>query len=323
MGGDFAPDEIIKGSVEGAKICNLDLVLAGNRDLIVNSAKKLQIDIENVKIINAPENVLMDDSPSEVLKKKKNSSIYLGTQAVFNNKNSAFLSAGNTGAVMACALFNIKKIECIHRPAIAVVIPLADKKFILIDAGANADVKPVYLKQFAIMGNIYCREIFKIENPKVALLNVGSEEKKGNEVSIESYQMIKDSNLNFIGNIEGRDIFEGHADVVVCDGFVGNILLKSIEGMASFFFEQIKEILFRNFATKISALILRKYLKEMKNKFNYEQYGGALLLGVNGIVIISHGSSKALAIKNAVNLASESLKNKIIDKITNKLKEDK
>lgn len=322
MGGDFAPDEIIKGAYEGAQNYNLNLILTGNKNTIVGSAERMGINLDDIEIINSTDFISMDESPSEVLKKKKASSVYLGTEISAKIPNSAFLSAGNTGAVMACSLFNMKKIEGIYRPAIAVVIPLADKKFILIDAGANTEVKPVYLKQFAIMGNIYCREILNIKNPKIGLLNVGSEEKKGNEITIEAYRLINELNLNFMGNVEGRDIFEGACDVVVCDGFIGNILLKSIEGMANFFFNEIKNILYKNIATKISALVLKKYLKEMKQKFNYEQYGGALLLGVNGITIISHGSSRAFAIKNAVKLASESLNNNIIAKITEQLKKE-
>ncbi len=320
MGGDFAPDEIIKGAMEAANEQNLKIIFSGKKEKIIEVFKNNQIDFQNIDIINSVDDIAMDESPSEILRYKKNSSIYLGTQKVSELKNSAFLSAGNTGAVLACSLFNIKKIDGILRPAIAVVIPLGDKRFILIDAGANTEIKPIYLAQFALMGNIYSKEIFKVEKPKVGLLNIGSEEKKGTEAVIQAYQMIKNLNLNFIGNIEGRDIFEGIADVVVCDGFVGNILLKSIEGMASFFFNEIKKLLLQNFFTKLTALGLKKYLKQMKQKFNYEQYGGALLLGINGIVVISHGSSKAFAIKNAIKLAAESLKNDIINKITLQIK---
>ncbi len=206
------------------------------------------------------------------------------------------------------------------RPAIAVVIPLADKKFVLIDAGANVDIKAVYLKQFAQMGKIYCTELLNIPNPKVGLLNVGSEEKKGNSVVTEGYGLLKNTDVNFIGNVEGRDIFEGAADVVVCDGFTGNIILKAIEGMAGLFFKEVKNIFTTNVITKISALMVSKYLKKMKKKFDYEEYGGALLIGINGVSIISHGSSKAKAISNAVSVAYAGLKGDIIGKIKEEVK---
>jgi glycerol-3-phosphate acyltransferase PlsX len=319
MGGDFAPGEILKGATEGSALHNLKLIFTGDENLIRSSAAQNGIDISNAEIINSTDEIRMDDSPSEVLKKKKNSSVYLGTERAGKTANSAFLSAGNTGAVMACSLFNMKKIEGIFRPAIAVVVPLGDKKFVLIDAGANTEIKPVYLKQFAIMGSVYCREILKIKNPKTGLLNVGSEEKKGNEITVEAFKLLKDSGLNFTGNVEGRDIFEGAADVVVCDGFVGNILLKSIEGMAGFFFNEIKGVFLKNLLTKLSALTMKKHLKQMKLRFDYERYGGALLLGINGVTIISHGSSKSRAIANAARVASESLDNNIVDKIKEEL----
>ena len=319
MGGDYAPDEIIKGSIEGSEAYELKLTLTGDKNRIRQSAEKNNLNIENINIIHAPDIASMDDSPSEVLKYKKNSSIYIGTEIAAKINNCAFLSAGNTGAAMACSLFNMRKIENIARPAIAVVIPLYDKKFLLIDAGANLEVKPLYLKQFAIMGKVYCNEVLKIKNPRIGLLNVGSEEKKGTDTIIESHNLLKNSNLNFIGNVEGRDIFEGKADVVVCDGFIGNILLKSVEGMSGFFFNEIKSLLKANFITKISALLLNKYFIGMKKKFDYEEYGGALLLGVNGVSIISHGSSKTKAIKNAIKLASESLRGGIVKKISEEI----
>ncbi len=215
MGGDHAPDEIILGVAEALKAIDIDIVLAGNKDILKKTSEKLGTSFENIEIIDAPDIVTMDDSPTDVLKHKKNSSINKGTLVASKYGNSAFLSAGNTGAVMACSLINMGKIDGISRPAITLVIPLAEKKFVLVDAGANVEIKPIYLKQFGIMGKVYCQEILKISNPRIGLLNVGSEEKKGNETVIEGYGLLKSSNLNFIGNVEGRDIFEGKADVVV------------------------------------------------------------------------------------------------------------
>jgi glycerol-3-phosphate acyltransferase PlsX len=324
MGGDFAPLEIIRGALLALESIDAEIVLFGNEKQIndildseLSSSSKL--DLKNIKVINSTDDIKMDDSPSEVLKHRKNSSIFMGTEFAARTKECAFISAGNTGAVMACSLINMKKIEGILRPAIATVIPLGEKKFVLLDSGANSEIKPLYFKQFAIMGTVYSREILKIKDPKTGLLNVGSEEKKGTEPVVEGYKLLKESELNFIGNVEGRDIFNGAADVVVTDGFTGNILLKSIEGMANFFFTEIKNIFLSNFLTKISALMVKKELKAMKKRFDYEEYGGALLLGIDGVSIISHGSSKAKAIKNAIRVAAESLKAGIVNKIKNEV----
>jgi glycerol-3-phosphate acyltransferase PlsX len=315
MGGDYAPDEIIKGAMLGRSDFDVEITLAGNEAKVKASAERCGLSLEGIRIADAVQDIDMDDAPSDVIKHKKNSSIFIGTELASRNKNSVFLSAGNTGAAMACSLINMRKIEGILRPAIATVIPLGNKRFILLDVGANADIKPEYLKQFGIMGSIYSKEIFKIASPRVALLNVGSEEKKGNEVSKEGYKLLKEANINFVGNVEGRDIFNDAADVVVCDGFVGNILLKAFEGMAGFFFKEIKEVFYSNMLTKLSALLVKNNLRTMKQKFDYEEYGGALLLGIDGITIISHGSSKAKAIRNAIRLGASSLKGDIVNKI--------
>ncbi|MBC8390134.1 MAG: phosphate acyltransferase PlsX [Actinobacteria bacterium] len=315
MGGDYAPGEIIKGAVNAAKNINIKIILVGNKEKINGFASLNELDISDFEIVNSTDEIKMDDSPSNVVKHKKNSSIYIGTNFVSKLDNSAFLSAGNTGAVMACSLFNLKRIEGILRPAIAIVIPLAEKKVVLIDAGANVDIKPMYLKQFAIMGKIYCESIFGINNPRIGLINVGTEKKKGSEAVAEGYNLLKESNINFIGNIEGRDIFEGKSDVVVCDGFVGNVILKSFEGMSKLFFTEIKNVLTKNIITKLYGIGLKKYFINMKKKFDYEEYGGALLLGVDGIVIISHGSSKSKAITNAIKVAADGIERNIVKRI--------
>jgi phosphate acyltransferase len=213
----------------------------------------------------------------------------------------------------------MRKIKGIMRPAIAVVIPLSNSKFILIDAGANTEVKPIFLKQFALMGKIFSQNVLGIENPKVGLLNVGTEEKKGSEISVEAFKLLRETDINFIGNVEGRDIFDGSTDVVVCDGFVGNILLKSIEGIAKLFFGEIKSILTYNLITKLTASILKGHFKTMKKKFDYEEHGGALLLGIDGISIISHGSSKAKAISSAMKVAYDNLKIDVVGKIKSEI----
>lgn len=316
MGGDFAPKEIIKGSVEAKENLEAKIKLAGDSQIIKKVAKSENIDLSGVDIIHSSQEVGMDESPSSVLKKKKDSSIYRGSQFAAEEEGTAFISAGNTGAVMACSLFNIKRIKNIARPAIAVIVPLGDKKFVLIDAGANADCKPIYLRQFAIMGKIYSESILGVKNPKVSLVNIGEEENKGSELVVESYKLLKEyDGINFIGNIEGRELFEGETDVAVCDGFVGNVILKLVEGMAGFFFNEIKQILKSDMLAKISAIGIKGPLIKMKKKFDYEEYGGAQLLGLNRPVIISHGSSKSRAVRNAVKVAMESLDSDIINKI--------
>lgn len=317
MGGDFAPIEILKGAVEAKKLYDCNIIITGIKEKIKQSLEEIQEDPSIFEIVHCSQEVLMNDHPGEVIKQKKDSSIFVGTKITSENENSAFVSAGNTGAVMASSLINIKRIKGVLRPAIAVVVPLAEKKIVLIDAGANADCKPQYLAQFAKMGKIFAESILKSENPKIGLANVGSEEGKGNELAVQSYQLIKDiKDINFIGNIEGRDIFDGLCDVVVCDGFTGNILLKSIEGIAKLFFREIKGILKANIASKISAVFLKDSFMGMKRKFDYEEYGGSFLIGVNGIVIISHGSSKSKAIKNAIRVAIEGQNYSLVDKIT-------
>ncbi len=320
MGGDFAPEEIIKGSIEAREAFRVKIKLVGNKDKIKTVAASSQLNLDGIEIVPSSQEVSMNESPSEIIKKKRNSSIFIGLELASMGQGNAFLSAGNTGAVMACSLFNMKRIENVLRPAIAVVIPLSDRKFVLIDAGANADCKPQYLKQFAIMGKIYSENILGIDNPRVALVNIGEEEKKGSELVVESYRLLKSyPKINFIGNIEGRELFEGAADVVVCDGFVGNVILKSIEGLANFFFGEIKQILTSGILAKLSALGLRNSFTMMKKRFDYEEYGGAQLLGLNGLVIISHGSSKSRAIKNAIKVAIEGLKTNIIRKINEEI----
>ena len=320
MGGDNAPLEILKGAYDAYLKYNPEIILVGVKDKIKNAALELNIDLSVFKITDCTQEVLMNDHPSDVVKHKKDSSIYIGTKILSENLQGAFVSAGNTGAVMASALLNVKRLKGVLRPAIAIVIPIADKPVVLIDAGANADCKPQYLKQFALMGKVYYENIFNIKNPKIGLLNVGSEEGKGNELSIQAYDLLKEYNeINFYGNIEGRDLFNGAAQVIVCDGFTGNIVLKSIEGLAGLFFGEIRQILIANFTSKVCAAILKKPFKNMKKKFDYEEYGGTFLVGVNGIVIISHGSSKAKAITNAVRVAIEGQKSKIIEKIASQI----
>ncbi len=316
MGGDYAPDEIIKGASEASNLYDCRIILTGNKDKIEKSIKRAQADPALFEIVHCTQEVSMDDHPGEIIRTKKDSSIFIGTKIASQTENSAFVSAGNTGAVMASALVNMKRVKGVLRPAIAVVIPLSGKKIVLIDSGANADCKPQNLVQFAKMGKIFAQSILKIQSPEIGLASVGSEEQKGNELTVQSHQLLKDvKDINFVGNVEGRNIFEGVCDVVVCDGFTGNILLKSIEGIADLFFNEIKGILKTNLTSKICAMFLKNSFKGMKRKFDYEEYGGSFLIGVNGITIIAHGSSKSKAIKNAIRVAIEGQNYSLVTKI--------
>ncbi|MDD5658441.1 MAG: phosphate acyltransferase PlsX [Actinomycetota bacterium] len=320
MGGDYAPLEILKGAYEAYLKYDAEIILVAIKDKIEKIASDSGIDLSVFKIVECSQEVLMDEHPGDVVKHKKDSSIHIGTKLLAEYERGAFISAGNTGAVMACSLFNVKRMKGVLRPGIAITVSLAGKPLVIIDVGANTDCKPQYLKQFAFMGKIFSEKVLNITSPKVGLINVGSEERKGSELTIEAHNMLKESKeINFIGNIEGKDLFKGIADVAVCDGFTGNILLKSIEGLAALFFSEIKKILFANFTSKVCAAILKKPLKNMKDKFDYEEYGGTFLIGVNGIVIIAHGSSKAKAITNSVRVAIEGQKNRIIEKIAKEI----
>ncbi|MDD3776304.1 MAG: phosphate acyltransferase PlsX [Actinomycetota bacterium] len=315
MGGDYAPAEVVKGAVRALGLEDIELILTGNQKKIDYSAREAGLDLSQIQVIEAKTEVSMDQSPSEVIKHYQDSSLYVAASKASQIKNGAFLSAGNTGAAMACALFNLKRIPGVLRPAIAVVIPLGNQRMVLLDAGANVDCKPQYLKQFAIMGKVYAQNILNISNPKIGLLNIGGEEKKGNELTLNTYPLLKESNINFFGNVEARELFGGVVDVAVCDGFIGNILLKSVEGLASLLLGEVKRALTANIFNKILALGLKNSLGSLKKKFDYEEYGGAYLLGLNGVTVISHGSSREKAIFNAIRVAYEGIKTNLVEKI--------
>lgn len=305
MGGDHAPVEIIKGAKEAVELFPYieKIFLVGKEEIIKEHLKENKAEFE---IINAAEVITMDDHPGTAYRRKKEASITIATKLVKNGEADAIVSAGSTGAQMVAALFGLGRIEGVERPAIGTVLPTLNGGKLLLDAGANADCKVNNLVQFAQMGNVYVKEVLGIDNPKVGLVNIGSEETKGNELTIKAYAEIKKmDNINFIGNIEGRDIPQGVVDVMVCDGFVGNIVLKTIEGMATTFGTLLKTEIEKNLRTKIGAALLLPALQGLKARMDYSEYGGAPLLGVNGISIICHGSSKAKAIRNAIKVAYE------------------
>jgi len=318
MGGDYAPAEIIKGAIKAANVYpEMKIILVGQKDRIL---EHIPAGLKtNLEIYEASEVIEMHEHPANAVKKKKDASIVVATRLVKEGSADALVSAGNTGAQMAAALLGLGRIKGITRPAIATILPTLQKGKLLIDVGANPDAKPENLLQYAMMGSIYAERILGIKDPKVALLNIGSEEGKGNELVQAAYELFKEASFNFMGNIEGRDIPYGTADVIVCDAFVGNIVLKTIEGMASSLFELIKEKITANTSRKIGALLIKPGLKEVARTLDYSEYGGAPLLGVNGTSIICHGSSKEKAIYNAIRVAKECIEEKIIEKITDSL----
>ncbi|WP_408956535.1 phosphate acyltransferase PlsX [Natroniella sp. ANB-PHB2] len=316
MGGDYAPQEIIKGVMEIIDQFQGQIVLVGPEDRLKEELKQYSFPNEKVEIYHASEVIGMNESPAKALRKKKDSTVAIGTRLVNEGEVDGFVSAGNTGAVMAGGLFNIGRIKGVKRPAIGAVFPTLQERTLVLDAGANVDSKPEHLFQQAIMGQIYATEILHKQNPKVGLLSIGEEEKKGNELVLNVHQMLKEEeDINFAGNIEGRDIFTGEYDVVLADGFVGNIVLKTSEGLVKSLFKIIKQEIEASWLTKLGGLLLKPAFSRVKKKMDYTEYGGAPLLGVDGIVIISHGSSNAKAIKNAIKIAQESIEAKLIDSI--------
>ncbi|NTW05447.1 MAG: phosphate acyltransferase PlsX [Peptococcaceae bacterium] len=318
MGGDYAPREIVLGALEAVRD-GYEIILVGDREKILaelDSIDKKGLNPDSIEILHTTEVIDMDEHPAAAVRRKKDSSIVRSIQILKEGKVSAFVSAGNTGAVMTSALLGLGRIKGIERPAIASVLPSQKKGTVFLDVGANLDCKPKYLVQFAIMGSLYAEKILGITRPKVALLNVGVEECKGNELTQAVYLQLKEEEINFVGNIEGRDIFKGDINVIICDGFVGNIVLKTCEGLASSLMSMLKEELARNWLFKIGTVLALPALKRIGKKVDYTEYGGVPLLGVNGVVVVSHGSSNSYAVRNAIKVAAEAAGSNLVASIT-------
>ncbi len=315
FGGDNAPLEIIKGSMLAVDEYGVDIILCGDEDKIKKCVKDNNIVLKNTEIVDAKEVIEMTDDAKSVLKEKANSSMGVGFRLLNEGKGDAFVSAGNTGAVTVGATLITKRIKGVKRPCIASVMPSADKPFMLMDCGANAECRPEFLYQFGVMGSLYMKNIMKVENPRVALANNGTEETKGTPVVKEAYALMKDADYNFIGNIEGRQIPYGDADVVVADGFTGNMILKTYEGVAKVLMNGIKGIFKKNIFTMLCAVGVGGGIKKMKKQFDYKEYGGAALLGVRKPVIKAHGSSDARSFKNAIKQAVWFLDYNLINEI--------
>ncbi|MCA1932752.1 MAG: phosphate acyltransferase PlsX [Calditerrivibrio sp.] len=323
MGGDYAPHEIVKGVLLAKKEYPVDIILVGDeriikQELLNQSGKDV---VERIYIVHAEEEIKMDDVPATAARRKRNSSMHVGMKLVRNGEANAFFSAGNTGAMMAVAKLILRTIEGVDRPAIGAVFPNIKSKTIILDVGANVDCKPIHFLQFAIMGTAYAKYILKLENPRVGLLSIGEEDVKGNELTKSVFTLLKDSNtINFTGNVEAKEIFKGVADVIVCDGFTGNIALKSSESAAWYISSLLKEELQRTFISKLGALLAKGAFNRVKKRTDYTEYGGAPLLGVDGIVIIGHGSSNANAIKNGIRVSYELALNKVNTHIAENIK---
>lgn len=304
MGGDYAPAEIVAGAVEAAKEENLKIILVGDKNVLEKELLKYD-SCKNITIHHASQVIKMDEEPATAVRKKKDSSIVVATNLVKAKEADAVVSAGSTGAQMASALLGLGRIKGIHRPAIATLFPTLKGATLLLDVGANTACKSLNLIQYAEMGHVYMQKIVGIAKPKIGLLNIGQEETKGTDLTKETFQLLKESALNFVGNIEARYITSGEADVIVCDGFVGNVILKFAEGLATSLFSLLKTELATSLSRKLGGALALPAFKAVKKKLDPDEYGGAPLLGVNGVSIICHGSSKAKAIRNAINVAKK------------------
>jgi glycerol-3-phosphate acyltransferase PlsX len=315
MGGDNAPEEIVKGSIAASKEFNINIILAGDENKIREILNRENADLSRFEIIHTSEVITNNDHPAQAIRKKKDSSMVVGMRMLKEGSGDAFISAGNTGALLAGGLFVLGRINGIDRPGLAPIVPGKNGPFLLMDVGANAECKVQNIVQFGLMGTIYMKKVFKKESPSVALVNIGSEEEKGTEFVKTCYKALQQSDLNFKGNIEGRDISEGNIDVVVSDGFTGNIVLKVFEGVAQSIFDTLKTEIMSSTRTKIGGLLLKPVFAKFKKKFDYTEHGGAILLGVNGPVIKAHGSSNAKALKNAVRQAILCIEGGVVENI--------
>jgi glycerol-3-phosphate acyltransferase PlsX len=306
MGGDDAPHPIIEGVVQAASLVRegTEILLVGQEDLIRKDLKSRFIPRElPISVVHAPEVVSMDESPAIALRKKRDSSIMVAIELIKRGLADAIVSAGNTGAVMAGTLLELGRLKGINRPAIASFFPTEKETTVVLDVGANADCKPINLYQFGVMGSVYTSRILERRRPKIGLLSIGEESSKGNENTILAHQMLSGSSLNFIGNVEGRDILRGNVDVVVCEGFVGNVILKLTESIDGLLTSQLKRYVMSNLRYRLGAHLLMPALMAFRRDLDYAEYGGAPLLGINGVCIICHGGSSAKAIRKAIDVA--------------------
>jgi glycerol-3-phosphate acyltransferase PlsX len=312
MGGDFAPDQVVAGGVQAHRELGIEVVFVGQHDTVDAALKKAGAGNWAV-IEDAPEVIGMDEHPANAVRTKKNSSIVRGVQMVEDGRVAGFVSAGNSGAVMAAALFGLRRIPGVERPAIGAIIPTATGRCLLLDAGANTDARPEFLLQFAQMGTIFARRLLEVPEPRVGLLSNGEESGKGNQLVQATEPLLRsEASIKFVGNVEGNDVFKGKADVIVCDGFTGNVLVKTAEGVAELLFRAIRDAIKGDPVASVGGLLVRPKLQALRQKYDWRELGGWLLLGVNGVAVIAHGRSDAHAIRSAIRVAREAVDRQVV-----------
>lgn len=323
MGGDNAPHAVVEGCVLAAEEYGVDIILTGDQYAITKELGKYSYNKSKIEVVHASETISNNEHPAMAIRRKKDSSMVVGMNLLKSGKGDALISAGNTGALLTGATLIVGRIKGINRPGLAPVMPGKNGAFMIIDVGANVDCKPENLTQFATMGSIYFKQVLNVKEPKVGLVNNGIEEEKGNELTKEAHMLLKNTGVNFIGNIEPRDVMNGDVQVVVCDGFVGNAILKTFEGSAALIFDILKTELTSSLSAKLAALALKPVFGRIKKRFDYTEYGGAAFLGVNGAVIKAHGSSNAKAVKNAIRQAKLTVENDVVGLIKSAMQHEK
>ena len=325
MGGDNAPDEIVRGAIEACETLGVEIILTGKGDEILRSLEKMgRKELpKGIEIAHASEIITMEEDPTAAVREKKDSSMVVGLNMLRDGAGDAMVSAGSTGALLSGSTLLIKRIRGIRRAALAPVLPFGDKGVVLIDCGANAECTPEYLLQFAYMGSFYAERVLKIDKPRVGLLNIGTESSKGGQLQIDAYKLLEnaaaDGSITFIGNVESKSVMTGECDVLVADGYTGNILLKAMEGTATFLFRELKGVFLNNARTKLAALLVKKQLGAVKERMDADKIGGTALLGIAKPVIKAHGSSKAAALKNAVTQAVRTVNASIAEDISSNI----
>lgn len=320
MGGDYAPQQQVLGGCMAAEQMGIDMVLCGDQAAIKKELDAYNGSKAHISVRHCTERIENEDDPIRSVRRKKDASLVVGLQMLKDKEGDAFVCSGNTGALIASSTFTLGRLESVERPALTPILPSMKGPLALLDAGANTHCDPKNLVQFGIMGTYFMNKVMGVENPRVGLINIGVEEKKGTKLTKEAYPLLKQAAINFVGNIEGRNIPYGDADVLVADGFTGNVVLKLMEGMGKFISNELKNIFMKNAMTKLSSVMVQGGLKDLKRKMDYKEYGGAPLLGVDGIVIKAHGSSDARAVFNAIGQAKKAVDTNLIQLLKDNLK---
>jgi len=323
MGGDFGPEVVVKGAIEAAQAKGISLLLVGREEEIRQELARYKTDELSIEVVNASQVVGMMDKPSDVLRKKKDSSVHVACRLVKEGRAHGMISAGNSGATLACGMFVLGRIKGVERPALATILPTEKSPLVFLDVGGNVDCKPYHLVQFGVMAEVLAKDLLGISNPKIGLLSIGEEEGKGNILAKEAYKLFKLSSMNFVGNAEGRDLFTGNFDVIVCDGFVGNAVLKVSEGVAKSISNILKAEIRKSFLFRLGCLLALPAFKRLAKRLDYAEYGGAHLLGLNGTAVVCHGASNVRAIRIAIEKAAEFVTSRANDDLVRGLKANK